>query len=52
MSAGRLLGWLRRWVLTSRRYLVRSDGGTGVDAAVGPSRGTVRLQLTVGEQRL
>lgn len=52
MSTDRLGGWLRRWVLTPHRYLGEFDGGTEVGAAVEPSRGFVRLQLTVGEQWL
>ncbi|MCU1566323.1 MAG: hypothetical protein JWQ56_1260 [Pseudarthrobacter sp.] len=53
MSADRLGGWLRRWFRTVRGGFVgKFDGGTGVGAAVEPSLGTVKLQLTVGEQRL
>ncbi|MDQ0921507.1 hypothetical protein QF038_000015 [Pseudarthrobacter sp. W1I19] len=52
MSAGRLGGWLGRWALTLRRCLGTSDGGTEVGAAVEPFAGAVRLQLTLGEQRL
>lgn len=52
MSAGRFGGWLGRWALTLRRYLGTFDGGTEVRAAVEPSVGAVRLQLTLGEQRL
>jgi hypothetical protein len=53
MSAGRCGGWLRRWFrIVHGNFVGMSDGGTQVSAAVEPSVATVRLQLTVGEQRL
>ena len=53
MSADPFGGWLRSWFRAARRSFVGvSDGGTSVSAAVDPSVGGVRLQLTVWEQRL
>jgi hypothetical protein len=53
MSGDRFGGRLWRWFRTARRSLVGVlDGGTAVSAAVDPSLGAIRLQLTVGEQRL
>ena len=52
MSADRLGGWLRRWFRVRGRFVGKPDGGTRVGAAVEPSLGAVRLQLTVGEQWL
>ncbi|CCQ44093.1 hypothetical protein ARTSIC4J27_15 [Pseudarthrobacter siccitolerans] len=52
MSADRLGGWLGRWLFTLRRHVWKSDAGTAVGAAVEPSLGAVRLQLTVGEHWL
>ena len=52
MSTDRLGGWLRHWLPTLRRHVWKPDDGTRVSAAVEPSFGAVRLQLTVGEQWL
>jgi hypothetical protein len=52
MSANRLGGWLRRRLRTSLRSVVGVFDGGGMSAAVDPSLGAVRLQLTVWEQRL
>ncbi|MET1089124.1 MAG: hypothetical protein ABWY04_18735 [Arthrobacter sp.] len=54
MSAERRPGGrLRRWFRAARRSFVGVfDCGTVVSGAVDPSLGSVRLQLTVWEQRL
>lgn len=52
MSADRPGGlWQRLWGTMRCRYLGVFDGGAG-DGAADPDGGTVRLQLTVWEQRL
>jgi hypothetical protein len=52
MSTDRLVGCLRRWFRVRGCLVGKPDGGTRVSAAVEPSLGAVRLQLTVGEQWL
>jgi hypothetical protein len=52
MSMDRLGGWLRHWFRVRGRFVGKPDDGTRVSAAVEPSFGAVRLQLTLGEQRL
>ena len=53
MSADRPGGLWQRWFLAvGGRYLGVFDGGGVGDGASVPDVGTVRLQLTVWEQRL
>lgn len=53
MRADRSGGWLLRWFLAARRHCLGVFGGGGVgDGGSVPSQGSVRLQLTVWEQRL
>ncbi|WP_181365311.1 hypothetical protein [Arthrobacter sp. HMWF013] len=53
MSAVPFSGWLRSCFKAARRSFGGVfDLGTSVSAAVDPSVGGVRLQLTVWEQRL
>ncbi|MFF1252027.1 hypothetical protein ACFVYC_05975 [Pseudarthrobacter sp. NPDC058329] len=52
MNADRFSGWLRRWFLTTRHSFAGMFDGGRATAAVGPSLGSVQLQLTVWEQRL